>query len=157
MCPSTVFMVGLTTGSRNKNDQQFTYLLTIPFLIYIYIYLCFCYFLEPELLAEILAPLDLQSRKFIFAPINDNNDINKAGGGHWYFFLVYLMLCTPRIGSNLRITIMTGVSWFTRKRKKYFTISTATVSLTEQRHMHSQNDLHQYSDQRYRNRKVFKW
>lgn len=35
-------------------------------------------------LAEMLAPLNLQSRELVCMPINNNNEISKAGGSHWY-------------------------------------------------------------------------
>jgi hypothetical protein len=50
----------------------------------IYLRLLFYCFTDPEEVKEALGALDLASRELIFIPINNNSDVSKAGGSHWY-------------------------------------------------------------------------
>lgn len=52
-------------------------------------------FADVDEVREVMAPLELEKRSLILMPINDNRNIDEAGGTHWYEFASQL-LCVPK-------------------------------------------------------------
>jgi hypothetical protein len=69
------------------------------------------------MLAEMLAPLRLEQRDYVFAPVNNHRDIHSVGGSHW---------CLLR--RSLLLTGLSGLYWCMHDNPMPSTIWTAPAT-----------------------------
>lgn len=70
---------------------------------------------DADEIREAMAPLEMEKRELIFMPINDNDNIERAGGTHWYMLAMRLRHFTW----CLMIPIHRSLLVYSRKEDKF--------------------------------------